>query len=884
VKLQQGSLLGPYEVVDAIGAGGMGEVWRARDTRLDRQVAIKVLPAVFAASAQFRLRFDREAQAISQLEHPNICRLYDVGETEPALVADGGSSIRYLVMEYLVGESLADRLKKGPLPIAEVLRVGQQIASALDAAHRKGIVHRDLKPGNIMLTRSGAKLLDFGLAKAEAQARGTDDETQHKPLTEEGVVLGTCQYMAPEQLAAGDVDSRTDIFALGVVLYEMATGRRAFEGQSRTSLVAAIMGTEPRPLRELQPMTPPALEHVITKCLEKDPEHRWQSAHDIADELRWIGEAGSQTTALASGGTTWKRRDRLAWLVAMITAAVALATITWLVSARSPQRPMTESAILLPEGMRLAVNSGAAISPDGTMIAASLDDLRGGRSLWVRSLGSSSFRQLDRTADAWYPFWSPDSRQIGYFAGGKLLRIDAAGGMPQVICDAPGPRGGTWNRDGTIVFAPELESPLMKVSAGGGKPEPATALQPGEQGHRWPWLLPDGKHFLYLVMSAPGVGSGIYRGSLNDPSLRQLVVNAESAMAAWGGYLFYARDNSIVAQQFDPRKGTVSGTPAAVVDNVATSDRLSILFSVSDDGTMIAQRGTGFMASQLLWVDREGKGTEALTGRELFFSPRISPSGRRLAVDRSNQKDGQGDVWIYELGRNVADRLTFKPENESGPAWSGDERYIYYHRGNQGDSSIERITSGGTGAVETLVASKEEKRLTHVSPDGRWVLFDVLTGQAMSDIWVYTGADNVAKPWLATPFNERGAELSPDGRWIIYQSDESGQNEIYVRDFPDSSRKWLITRGGGTMPTWRGDGREVFYIAVDGKMMAVPIRAGDEFEAGEAVALFDAGVRSHPIRQYDVTPDGTRFIVNRTDQVATQPLTLITNWPPRAGR
>jgi eukaryotic-like serine/threonine-protein kinase len=877
VKLEQGTHLGPYEVVGPIGAGGMGEVWRARDTRLSRDVAIKILPAEFATSAQLHARFEREAQAISQLEHPNICRLYDVGETNGAIAGDGGST-QYLVMEYLEGDSLADRLKKGALPPAEVLRFGQQIASALDAAHRKGIVHRDLKPGNVMLTRTGAKLLDFGLAKSMSAAPSVEDATQHKPLTQEGTVLGTYQYMAPEQLAGGETDSRTDIFALGVVLYEMLTGRRAFDGQSRTSLVAAIIGGEPRPLRELQPMTPPALEHVISKCLEKDPEHRWQSAHDIADELRWISEAGSQAGIATTVGMRRKSRERIGWVMNLLTAVVAIAATAWFVTSRAPVHPTSQSSIAMPEGMRLALNSGAAISPDGQTIAAALDDLRGGRAIWLRPLGGDSFRRIDGTEDAAYPFWSPDSKQLAFFAAGKLLTVDVTGGVPHVICDAPGPRGGSWSSNGTIVFAPALDGTLMKVDAGGGTPQPVTQLAPEERAHRWPWFLPDGKHFLYVGMAAPGVGSGIYRASIDDPRKRDLVVNAQSAMALSGDYLFFGRNGGIVAQKFNARKGTVGGPVIQVIDGVAINERLSVLFSISSNGTMIAQRGPGFVSSQLIWVERNGTQSGTITGRELFFSPRLSADGSRLAVDRSNLRDGQGDLWVYELTRDVATRLTFHPENESGPAWSPDHRYIYYHRGNQGMSAIERVAAGGTGEVETLLSSEEEKRLTHVSRDGQWLLFDVLAGTTLADIWVYSTAEGTAKPWLATRFAERSAELSPDGKWIVYQSDESGQNEIYVREFPESSRKWLITSGGGLMPAWRGDGREIFYVSPAGKMMAVAFTPGQEVETKPPEVLFDAGVRLHPIRQYDVTPDGSRFVLNRIDQAPSQPLVLITNW------
>jgi eukaryotic-like serine/threonine-protein kinase len=879
-----GVSFGPYEIVGVIGAGGMGEVWKARDTRLSREVAIKILPAEFASNAQLHARFDREAQAISRLEHPNICRLYDVGETNDVSTPAGSApALRYLVMEYLDGESLADRLRKGPLPTAEVLRYGQQIASALEAAHRKGIVHRDLKPGNVMITRSGAKLLDFGLAKSSATTPAGEDATAHKPLTHEGMVLGTWQYMAPEQLTGGESDSRTDIFALGALLYEMATGEPAFAGKSRTSIVAAILSGEPRPLRQLQPLTPPALEHLIGKCLQKEPEARWQSANDIADELSWISDSGSQAGLAVPLQQRRTARERLGWAMNLLTAAVAIGATWWVITSRAPAPLAVEASIEIPAVHRVALNSGMAVSPDGRTIAAALDDMRGSRMLWLRPVDGTSFRRLEGTDDAAYPFWSPDSRQIAFFATGQLKVIDAAGGVARVICNAPGPRGGAWNRSGTILFSGELEAPLMKVDSRGGAPQPATRLEPGERGHRWPWFLGDGEHFLYVTMNAPGRGSGIYRGTLRDPNERTFVSNAQTSMAVAAGHLLYGLEGAVVAQKFEARRGRVSGSAVPVIDGVPMNDRLQSLFSVGGS-ILIAQRGPGFIMSQLVWVDRNGQRESVVAGRDLFFSPRLSRDGRRLAVDRSNQSDGQGDLWSYDLSRNVATRLTFELENESGPWWTPDDRYIIYHRGNQGSSLIQRVASGGTGQAETLVESAEEKRLTHVSSDGQWFFFDQLSGMTMSDIWLYSVAEGTARPWLSTPFNERGAELSPDGRWIAYQSDESGRNEIYVRNFPESDRKWLVTTSGGTMPAWRSDGRELFYISNDGQMMSLAITAREEFETSPPVPLFEARVRSHALRQYDVSSDGSRFLLNLVDESPSQPLTLLSNWPSRLRR
>ena len=886
MQVERGSRLGPYEIVSRLGAGGMGEVWQARDTRLDRGVAIKILPASLAESAQFQVRFEREAKTISQLNHPHICTLHDVGHSD---------GTHYLVMELLEGETLADRIAKGPLPLEDVFRFGREIAEALDRAHRQGVVHRDLKPANVMITRSGVKLLDFGLAKAGASATSIsatshltasdrhEDATQQKPLTQEGTILGTLQYMAPEQVAGEEADHRSDIFALGVVIYEMATGQRAFHGKTRTSLFAAIVGGEPRPLRELQPLTPPALEHVIQKCLEKDPEHRWQSAHDIAEELRWISGAGSQAGVAAPIILRRKTRERLAWSLHLLTAIAAIAATWWFMESRKITPPPTTSSIELPPGTRSAINSGHAISPDGATLVAVLDDQRGLRALWIRPIGVNAFRMLEGTAGASVPFWSADSKQIGFFAGGKMLSVDAAGGPPQAIVDAPAPRGASWAPDGTIVFSGRPTGPLMKVSANGGTPVPATTLAAGERTHRWPWFLPDGKHFLYVAITEAGAG-GIYRGSLDDVVARKFVVSSRSSIAATADALIYGRGTSAVAQKFNSRTGEVSGSPVPILDGVATTERLSMNLAVSRNGTLVGQRGAGFVASRLIWIDRNGSNPRAITGPGLFFTPRISHDGRRVAVDRSNPADGQGDLWIHDLSRNVQARLTYQPENESGPNWSNDDRRIYYHYGSPGASAIQRVATGGTGAVETLVTSLEEKRLTDVSRDERFALFDVVAGGNLSDIWVLSLADGKATPWLATPFNELGGELSPDGNWIVYQSDESGQNEIYIRQFPHSERKWPVTNGGGMMATWRGDGRQIFYLSPDGKLMAVDVKPGEDLQAGAPVPLFEARLRMHAVRQYDVTPDGSRFLLNQLDEGPSEPLTLMTNWTSRLNR
>jgi len=881
MPLAPGNRLGPYEIVSPIGAGGMGEVWRGRDTRLGRDVAIKILPDALAQNEQFRARFEREAKTISSLNHPSICTLFDVGHE---------NDMHFLVMELIEGESLADRLTKGALPPDQVLRYGAQVADALDRAHKQGITHRDLKPGNVMLTKTGAKLLDFGLARSGIDGSPiqgmTEMPTQAKPLTQEGTILGTFQYMAPEQLEGVEADARTDIFAFGALLYEMATGRRAFEGSSRTSLIAAIVSAQPPPISSVMPMTPPALDHIVRKCLEKDPEDRWQSAHDVASELRWISEAGSQAGVAAPVTLRRKTRERLAWGLNLLTAAVAIAATWRFLAGRETPKHLIETSMAVPAGLRVALNGGMAISPDGTMVAFVFNDLRGLNSLWLRSLASKEYRQLPGTDNASHPFWSPDSRSLGFFADGKLKTADVTATSVRVICGAPNGRGATWGSDGTILLASTTTGPLMRVPATGGTPTPLTKLGAGQLAHRWPWFLPDGRHFLFLAFAPQGEsgnGSAICQASLDDPGDIKRIVNVGSSMAYIpSGYLLYAHDNTVMAQRYDPGHARTIGDPVSIADGVALTDRFFALFTASNDGTLLVQRGAGFLYSQLVWIDRTGKPDGVVSQTPgLYFCPTLSHDQHRLAVDISNPADGQGDVWIYDLQHNLSSRLTYDKANESSPFWSPDDKRIIYYWATLGAGNIYEIPSGGTGQAKVIVADDHDKRPTDVSRDGRWIVFNSAGGQAgsNSDIWVWSSEEKKAKPWLVTPFIEQGGQLSPDTKWIAYESDESGRTEIYVRAFPDSDQKWRISSEGGVMAAWRSDGREIFYISPDRKMMAVAVTPGPNFEAAAPVALFDATVRIHVTRQYDVSSDGKRFLLNRQiDNGTIEPVAVLQNW------
>jgi Tol biopolymer transport system component len=799
-------------------------------------------------------------------------------------VFDVGSQdgVDFLVMEHLEGETLEQRLKKGAPPLDQALRTAIEIADALAAAHRAGVVHRDLKPGNIMLTRSGAKLLDFGLAKrqpAGAVAGLSLAATVSSPLTGQGAILGTLHYMAPEQVEGRNADARSDLFSFGAILYEIVTGRRAFEGKSAASVMAAILEREPPVISTIQPLVPPALDRVVTRCLSKDPDSRWQSAADLEDELRWIA-AGSGTAVSLPG--TRGRSVRVAW------ALPAMAGLTILALSVPAVRHLREQPAANPE-VRLELTTPAtrqplhfAMSPDGQhlVFVASGD---GAQRLWHRPLNGVTARPLDGTEGAEYPFWSPDSRAIGFFASGQLKRTDLEGGRPQTVADAPSGRGGTWNLDGTILFAPNNVGGLLTVSASGGEPRPVTTADPPRQGsHRFPQFLPDGRRFLFFAQGNAD-GQGIYLGSLGSPITAR--VTAAEAQGAYvePGALIFLQQNALVVRRLDVASGALTGEPVTVAERVTFDAGFSLAgFSVSSSGRL-AYFGGG--RRQLTWFDRSGRmvGVVGEPDADDLVMTELSPDGRRLTVMRTVQ--GNQDVWVVDVARGGVTRFTFDPAVDGFGAWSPDASRIAFTSLRKGAFDVFVKPSSGASAEESVLESPSTKLPIHWSPDGRFLLYQHIHPKNGWDLMALpmTG-DRKPIPVVSTPFEERGGRFSPDGRWMAYQSNESGRFEIYVQPFPGPGGKWQVSTAGGTDPQWGADGKELFFLAPNATLMTVTVRVVDSgFEAGPPAPLFQTrtagGGRADLQAQYAVSRDG-RFLFNVPDDSSPAPITVIVNWNP----
>jgi eukaryotic-like serine/threonine-protein kinase len=874
MALTSGSKLGPYEIQSPLGAGGMGEVYRAHDSRLDRDVAIKVLSTNIASNPDLRQRFEREARAIAALNHPHICTLHDVGHED---------GIDFLVMEYLDGETLANRLQRGALPLNLGLQYAMQIADALDRAHREGIVHRDLKPGNIMLVKNGAKLLDFGLAKTTRTANaGMDRAMLPTAITVEGTILGTLQYMAPEQLEGHEADARTDIFAFGALLYEMLTGQKAFDAKTQASLISSIMSSQPASVSTIQPVVPAGLDRLVERCLVKDREQRWQSLRDVKIQLAWAAEQGPPSAPL----TAQKRlHGRIGWAIVGLAIVALLVTVTVLVTRRLPTEPLEPSQFVLlpPEQTHFASDPNSqSISPDGRYIAFVAQGGDGRSLLWIRPIDSLAARPLAGTDEATSPFWSPDNRAVGFFAQSKLKRIDAAGGPVQTLADAPVPLGGTWSRDDVIVFGAGLGSPLLRIHAGGGAPSPASDVNitGAERAHALPHFLPDGRHFLFAALHSPNEGS-VYVGSIDSADAKplSLSIRTNSAIAySLPGYLLFVRDSVLMAQPFNVSQLSITGDAVAIAEAATKSSAMG--FTASERGTLIYRSSNGDR-TQLIWVDRMGKQTEVAAPPGLYGDVSLSPDDKRLAFDREGPTSH--DVWLMELQRGITSRLTFQPPNNNVPLWSPDGRTIAFASSRDGGLDIYQRPSNGSGKDEPLLKLNAPPIMfpSDWSSDGRFLAYYRTDSKTGLDIWVLP-LDDDRKPFplFHAQFNESQAQFSPDGRWVAYVSDEAGTPQIYVQSFPMLTGKWQISTGGGTQPRWRRDGKELFYLALDRKLTAVTIRPGTTFEAERPHSLFQTALTLSAFRQeYSVSADGQRFLLNAPLETTESPMTVVLNWP-----
>jgi eukaryotic-like serine/threonine-protein kinase len=872
---QPGTRLGPYEIQSLIGAGGMGEVYKARDTRLGRIVAVKILPDALAGDPGFRARFEREARTISHLEHPHICALYDVGEE---------SGRAFFVMQYLEGTTLCERLKSGPLPLDQALAYAVQIADALGAAHRAGIVHRDLKPANIFLTQAGAKLLDFGLAKTGANITepegGSRLPTTLRGLTTEGAILGTFQYMAPEQLEGKEADARTDIFALGAVLHETVSGCRAFEGGSRASLIAAIMQNDPPAISTLRPLAPPILDHVVSRCLAKERDERWQTASDLMRELKWVAEQGPEPPAGAGVAASQKLRSwRLAACLVSLVAVVLALVVAYLALERASRQGEVGTRVLPilvsvrpPENTHLT-GVQFALSPDGTRLAFVV--LAGqARQLWLYSLASGESHAIAGADDVHFPFWSPDGQHIGFLTERGLVRVRSDGGPTQNLAPASDDSSGAWNDRGVVLFAGKDEPGIYRVASSGGSPTPVTTpdLTRDELEHKHPRFLPGGTRFLYFVRSRRVEYTGVYVRSLDANDSKLLIHAPTHAEYVVPGYLLFVRDSVLFAQRLDLSRLELEGDPLAVTQGVSVNtDNGGSALSVSRDGSLAYHAGD-VEQGELRWVDRRGNPRTLPGTRALFRGVELSPDGRKVLVKiRGTQMTLTGDLWTIDLARGITSRLTFGAESLNA-RWSPDGRHVFFDSRRE-EAGIYRKRSDGTG-VEELVW-KTRGRLADVSNDGRLLVEEGRTCAVVSLVGQPT-----ATTVIESPLAIGCGRFTLDGRFLAYTQNELGRSQVYVVPFPEGRPRVQVSRDNGLEPRWRKDGRELFFLSPAGAMMSVKVAYTPSFQAAPPTELFRTGaLTSGPFPQYSVTSDGQRFLM--IDPVADgrgESLAVIAHW------
>jgi serine/threonine protein kinase len=880
MPLTAGARLGPYEILSLLGAGGMGEVYRARDPRLGRDVAVKVLPSDLLIDSERLDRFELEARSAAALNHPHILSVYDVGQHQ-------GSP--YIVSELLEGETLRECLHRGALPVRKGIEYAVQVARGLTAAHDKGIVHRDLKPDNIFITVDGrVKILDFGLAKL-TQTEHADGAGNLVTAadTSPGRVLGTIGYMSPEQVRGLRADHRSDIFSLGAVLYEMLSGRRAFQGATTADTMTAILSQDPPILPVIERHIPSAVAPIVNRCMEKNPAARFKSADDLAFALETLSSHSDSDSVIRPERT--RNRERRAWVVASVLAMLgAAAAIQWL---RQPQR------LPLANEVRLEINTppttdpvSLAVSPNGQKIV--FQGVSGGESrLWVRSLDSLSPRPLPGTESATHPFWSPDSRSIGFFAEGQLKRIDLDGSALQILAAVAAGRGGTWNSDGTILFAQHTGG-IYRTSERGGEPVAVTRLEPPQQSsHRFPRFFPDGKHFLYYVLGTPEA-RGVYVGRVDGSMTRRILATDTAAVYAPSGHMLLVRDGSLFAQEFDPVGLTFSGDPFAVVDQAAitiSGAETVPALSVSSTGAIVYRTGPGAAQRQFVWINRSGEQIATVGSPLSGLNPSLSPDERHIAVYRT--VNGDTDIWLLDVVRGVLGRFTFDPAIDVNAVWSPDGSRIIFQSNRKGVSDLyEKQVSGAAGSEKIVLDSLQDKAPMDWTSDGRFLLFRNTDPRTGYDLWTLPlEGEHTPIPVVRTNFEERDGQFSPDARWIAYQSNESGRPEVYVQPFQRPGGKSQISTAGGAQVRWRADGKELFYIALDGRLMGVPIQLpanGDDVEAATPVPLFatrvGGAVQGINRQQYMVSADGQRFLMNTlVEQASTSPIMVILNWTPK---